>query len=63
MTSISLNTFYDIQSLKYSIKFGLSFQIVKSWFEHFKFKNYVEAETFFNENIEMIKAKPFVKWV
>lgn len=57
MTSIALNI------LKIEYELGLNFQIVKSWFEHFKFKNYVEAETFFSENIEMIKAKPFIKWV
>jgi competence transcription factor ComK len=56
-------TFYDLQSLKYSIKFNLSYQIVKSWFYHMKFKNASEADVFFEQNRNIIKAKPFIKWV
>lgn len=44
-------------------RFWLTFFIVKSWCEHFNFKSKQEAEIFFEENIEMIKAKPFIKWV
>jgi len=36
---------------------------VKSWIEHLKFKTEKEAEIFFEENISIIKAKPFIKWV
>lgn len=56
-------TFFDIQSLKYSIKFNLSYQVVKSWFYHMQFKNAWEADIFFTENSDLIKAKPFIKWV
>jgi hypothetical protein len=56
-------TFFDIQSLKYSIKFNLSYQVVKSWFYHMQFKNALEADIFFKENSNLIKAKPFIKWV
>lgn len=44
-------------------QFGLNFWIIKSWWENLKFSNYNEAEVFFEENKEMIKATPFVKWV
>lgn len=56
-------TFFDIQSLKYSIKFNLSYQVVKSWFYHMKFKNAKEADVFFEQNTHIIKARPFIKWV
>ena len=46
-----------------SVKFWLTVLVVKSWLEKFSFKSEKEAETFFEENIEMIKAKPFIKWV
>lgn len=46
-----------------SIRFWLTVFIVKSWWEHLKFSTQKEAELFFEDNIEMIKAKPFIKWV
>ena len=55
MTSINLNNFAS--------QFGLTSIIVKSRWEHFDFTNKKEAEAFFEENISMIKAKPFIKWV
>ncbi len=44
-------------------QFWLNFWIVQSWYKHKKFKNKAKAEQFFKENIEVIKATPFVKWV
>lgn len=44
-------------------KFWLTIFLVKSWWEHLNFTSEIEAEVFFEENIEMIKAKPFIKWV
>jgi hypothetical protein len=38
-------------------------QIIKSWWEHKKFNSDQEAHEFFEENREIIHAKPFVKWV
>ena len=55
MTTLALN---NIAS-----KFGLTIFLVKSWCEHLEFSCQKEAEVFFEENIEMIKAKPFIKWV
>ncbi len=46
-----------------ALKFGLTFFIVKSWWEQFSFTSESEAEVFFEANIDMIKAKPFIKWV
>lgn len=46
-----------------ALKFGLTVIIVKSWWEHFEFTSEGQAENFFEENIDMIKATPFVKWV
>ena len=57
MTELSLN------SLKFSIQYGLNFQVVKSWWEIMNFQNRKEAEAFFDENKKMIQAKPFIKWV
>jgi hypothetical protein len=57
MTTIAL------QSLKFSIQFGFDFQIVKSWWEHMNFVSIDEAKVFFDENKNIINAKPFVKWV
>jgi len=37
--------------------------VVKSWWEHKDFATFDEAKIFFETNKEMIKAKPFVKWV
>ncbi len=55
--SISLNI------LRISINFWLPFQVVKSWWEHLNMQNLTEAEEFFEENKDIIQAKPFVKWV
>ena len=55
MTTLILNNL--------ALKFGLTVHIVKSWWEQLNFSSEKEAEVFFEENIEMIKAKPFIKWV
>lgn len=55
MTTIALNSLAS--------QFWLNFWIVKSWYENLKFRDYKEAEIFFEENIWIIKAQPFVKWV
>lgn len=57
MTNIAL------QSLKFSIEFGINFQVVKSWWEHENFASQNEAKIFFEENKDIINAKPFIKWV
>lgn len=44
-------------------KFWLTIFLVKSWWEHLDFSSEKEAEAFFEENIDIIKAKPFIKWV
>jgi len=44
-------------------KFGLTIFLVQSWWEKLAFESEQEAEVFFEKNIEMIKAKPFIKWV
>ena len=46
-----------------ALKFWLTIFLVKSWWEHKKFISEKEAEVFFEKNIEIIKAKPFIKWV
>lgn len=46
-----------------AIHFGLTFLVVKSWIEHKNIKTQDEAILFFEENINHIKAQPFVKWV
>ncbi len=55
MTTLTLNSL--------SSKFGLTIHIVRSWLEHLDFSSQQEAEVFFEENLQMIKAKPFIKWV
>ncbi len=55
MSTIVLNNF--------ALKFNLTIFLVKSWWEHMNFSSEQEAEVFFEENIKMIKAKPFIKWV
>ncbi len=57
MTNIAL------QSYEFSVKFGLNFHIVKSWWEHMNFLWEDEAKVFFETNKDFINAKPFVKWV
>lgn len=44
-------------------QFGLNFWVVKSWIEHHGFTTEIEVRIFFEENKEIIKAQPFVKWV
>ena len=44
-------------------KFGLTYLVVKSWWEEYSFTSEKEAEVFFEENLDFIKAKPFIKWV
>ena len=46
-----------------ALKFWITVQVVSSWYELKDFSNKKEAEVFFEKNIDMIKAKPFVKWV
>ena len=46
-----------------AIRFGLTFLVVKSWIEHKNIRSSEEATVFFEENIDYIKAQPFVKWV
>jgi DNA adenine methylase len=36
---------------------------VRSWIEHKGLNNSNVAESFFEQNIQTIKAQPFVKWV
>ncbi|MDD2516236.1 MAG: DNA adenine methylase [Candidatus Gracilibacteria bacterium] len=50
-----------LQSL--SQKFGLNLWIIKSWYEQGFFKDEQSGTQFFEENKDMIKATPFVKWV
>lgn len=50
-----------LQSL--SQKFWLNLWIVKSWFLQGAFFDLKSGTKFFEENIEIIKATPFVKWV
>lgn len=50
-----------LQSL--SQKFWLNLWIVKSWFLQGAFFDLKSWNKFFEENIEIIKATPFVKWV
>ncbi len=46
-----------------AIKFGLTYLVVKSWWEEFSFKSEEEATDFFEKNLDIVKAKPFIKWV
>ena len=46
-----------------ALKFNLTFNIVKSWYECSNFSSIEKAEIFFKNNINMIKAKPIIKWV
>jgi len=57
MTSIAL------LNLRLAIQFGISFQVVQSWFKRWFFNDLQSWEDFFEENIDIVKAKPFIKWV
>jgi len=57
MTNIAL------LNLRLAINFWVSFQVVKSWFKRWLFDNLHSWNEFFNENINIIKAKPIIKWV
>ncbi|MBP9811864.1 DNA adenine methylase [Candidatus Gracilibacteria bacterium] len=46
-----------------AIRFGVTFLVIQSWIEHKNLKTKKEALVFFEENEELIKAQPFVKWV
>ena len=46
-----------------AFRFDLSLSIVRSWTEAMDFANEKVAVAFFEENIDYIKAQPFVKWV
>lgn len=56
-------TAIDLLFLRLSIKFWHSTIIVKSWFEQDFFSDFFTWIKFFEENKEMIHAKPFIKWV
>lgn len=55
MTSVVLNNL--------AIKYNLNLWVIKSWVETVKISNEEEAHKFFDKNIHIIKATPFVKWV
>ena len=57
MTQIALN------NLELANKFGISFQVVQSWFKRWFFNDLESWEKFIEENIDVLKAKPFIKWV
>jgi len=59
MTETAINLLF----LKLSIRFWFSTIIVKSWFERSFFSDFFTWIKFFEENKEMINAKPFIKWV
>lgn len=63
MTEILLENKILLLNLRLSIKFKLSFQVVQSWFKRWFFNDIKSWEQFFEENIKIIKAKPFIKWV
>ncbi len=44
-------------------RFELNFWVIQSWIENMNLKDMFQAEIFFEENIDYIKAQPFVKWV
>lgn len=44
-------------------KYSVSVQVIQSWFTWWFFHDETSAEKFIEENIDIIKAKPFVKWV
>ena len=44
-------------------KYSVSVQVIQSWFTWWFFHDEASAEKFIEENIDIIKAKPFVKWV
>lgn len=55
MSTIDLKSLADI--------YGLNLWIVKSWYQQWSFFDIKTWKKFFEENIEVIKAQPFVKWV
>ncbi|MCP4523129.1 MAG: DNA adenine methylase [Candidatus Gracilibacteria bacterium] len=46
-----------------SIKYGINAQLVTSWFYSGEFSCNQSGDKFFSENIDIVKAKPFIKWV
>jgi len=52
-----------LQNMKLAKQFGISIQVVQSWFKRWFFNDIKTWENFFKENIKIIKAKPFIKWV
>ncbi len=50
-------------NLELANKFWISIQVVQSWFKRWFFNDLKSWEQFFEENIDTIKAKPFIKWV
>lgn len=49
--------------LHLSDKFKLNPFIIEFWYEQSWLESMQDLEDFFEENIEIIKAQPFVKWV
>jgi len=56
-------TIIALTNLELSNKFGISIQVVQSWFKRWFFSDLKSWEEFFEEHIDIIKAKPFIKWV
>lgn len=46
-----------------SQELGANINLVKQWYERWKFDTFEEWKIFFKNNKRLIKAKPFVKWV
>ena len=46
-----------------AFEFGVSVQVVYSWFKRWFFSDLNSGKKFFEKNLDTIKAKPFVKWV
>jgi DNA adenine methylase len=56
-------TTLTLLNLRLSIQFGISFQVVQSWCKRWFFSDLQTWQQFFHKNINIIKAKPFIKWV
>lgn len=48
---------------RFAEAFWYNYYIAKSWWEHKNFASIIEAKDFFEENQNIIDAKPFIKWV
>lgn len=56
-------TTFALLNLRLAIQFGISFQVVQSWCKRWFFSDLQTGQKFLNQNINIIKAKPFIKWV